>query len=946
MSASQPPSAAVAAPAASTPATSWWSWLAPLLVVPLVLLFFAKMAFSNLILARGDTFLYFYPYWQMAADALRAGRVPLWNPNIFMGAPFIANSQVGFFYPLNWPVWWLFETPYAVSASILIHLALAGLGTYRLARRVFDLPPAGALLAAVLYALGGYLTAQVEHINQLQGLAWLPWLFVVVQPVVGRPGVPVRVATWMKSCILLAAIIALQVLAGHTQSAFISGVALTLWLLVYLVSGRASRTYVVQVGGLLLVSVGIAGLLAAVQLLPTLELTANSARQGGLSLAEVLSFSWHPLLITRSLLPSYGQSLFTEYVAFLPLTALLLAVVGGWRWRGRPPVVALLVLIAVGLILALGRFTPVYWLLANLPGFDLFRVPARWLVLYALGMALLAGLGWMEISGNGGAGLARLRRPLLIGLAILLGLMVWGFAAGVLAQIVPTGPEAPFESPNLLTVVGWAIELSCVALLLFLIARRAGRYSSFLLAALIALSGAVLWFASRGLPYNNLTTPEAYFDIRPPAARLQALAACEVPGEPCRVPPDRFMSLSDLFFDPGDQAEIDAIYADQLDPAARYDYTIAIKQKEIVAPNLPMVYDLFAVDGFDGGILPLANYVELMQLILPQGEATADGRLREFLSGIPETRWLDLFNTRYLITDKTGDEWRQGVYFDRQHPVALPAGQTATVGYLPSFAADAIWLLVEGSPPAVHVTVEDGSAQILAPQLREAPGLYETRLPSITELQSLELQCPEAACTIEALTLVDISSSAFQPIVLGSFRQIYSGDVKIYEYLDAQPRAWLVYDWQWQPDVAASVAAMAAPEFDPRDSAVLTGAGSAAPPPGDAAAASIGSVTVRSASAEALDLQVETDRPGLVVLADANYPGWQATLDREPIPIVQANGLFRGVFVPAGEHALTFSYESRPYRLGLVVTVLAAASGLIVLLFAWWSGRRGPAHTT
>ena len=104
----------------SQPANRWLNLAAPVLAVPgalaaLILLFFNKMAFSNLILARGDTFLYFYPYWQVAADALRDGRVPLWNPDIFMGAPFLANSQVGFFYPFNWPVWLLLPTPYAVS---------------------------------------------------------------------------------------------------------------------------------------------------------------------------------------------------------------------------------------------------------------------------------------------------------------------------------------------------------------------------------------------------------------------------------------------------------------------------------------------------------------------------------------------------------------------------------------------------------------------------------------------------------------------------------------------------------------------------------------------------------------------------------------------------------------------------------------------------------------
>nr|HMT20165.1 hypothetical protein [Promineifilum sp.] len=52
-------------------------------LVGLILLFFNRMAFSNLILARGDTFLYFYPYWTAAAEALRVGRVPFWNPDLF-----------------------------------------------------------------------------------------------------------------------------------------------------------------------------------------------------------------------------------------------------------------------------------------------------------------------------------------------------------------------------------------------------------------------------------------------------------------------------------------------------------------------------------------------------------------------------------------------------------------------------------------------------------------------------------------------------------------------------------------------------------------------------------------------------------------------------------------------------------------------------------------------
>ncbi|MCA9971724.1 MAG: hypothetical protein KC425_15975, partial [Anaerolineales bacterium] len=375
-------------------------------LLALILLFFHQMAFSNLILARGDTFLYFYPYWDAAAEALRAGRLPLWNPYLFMGAPFLANSQVGLFYPPNWPLWLLFDAPTAVKASILLHLAIAGCGAYLAARQTLALGRDGALATAVTFALGGYLTAQVEHVNQLQGLAWLPWFLVVLGRCARERPLPRAVAIG-RTATALAGLFALQLLAGHTQTAFITGVAVLLygggvWLAGYLTRRQAeglpfrfaAQRVAQRLPLALLLGVGLAGVLAAVQLLPTQELAQLSARQGGLPANEVLSFSLHPLLLPRALLPGFGQSLFSEYVAFVPLTLLLLAFVGGWQWRGWHGVLPAVVLVAAGLLLALGIFNPLNWLLARLPGFNLFRVPARWLVLYALGVALLAGAGW------------------------------------------------------------------------------------------------------------------------------------------------------------------------------------------------------------------------------------------------------------------------------------------------------------------------------------------------------------------------------------------------------------------------------------------------------------------------------------------------------------------------------------------------------------------------
>jgi hypothetical protein len=664
------------------------------------------------------------------------------------------------------------------------------------------------------------------------------------------------------------------------------------------------------------------------------------------------------LLLTRALLPTYSQSLFSEYVAFLPLTALLLAFVGGWRWRQRRGVLPVLVLTMMGLFLALGAFNPLYWLLARLPGFNLFRVPARWLVLYALGAALLAGAGWDVISGGQWKEqVGQAQRPWRWGLSVLLLLMVWGALSVPLTRFIPTGSEAPAEWPSWLTWLGWTAELTIGFLLLSWHQKTSLIkdirltpphlfFSSFLLIVVF------LFLASRSHPYNNLTAPQAYFSLRPPITRLQAATLCR--PQPCsladltadrqsnylsnpstRQPIPRFLSLSDIFFDPGDQGEIEAIYGQQLSIDALYDYVVATKQKEIIAPNLPLAYGLASVDGFDGGILPLASYSQLMRLILPQDVTTSDGRLREHLPAVPEAHWLDLFNARYTITDKTGDVWRREVFFDRQHPVTLAQGQTAAVGYVPDFEATELWLMASAEPGTVTVVAVDGETWRLTPELLQ-PDLYRVSWPGAAVAKSITLSSPPASASSPlqglGLSLVDGRDGTFRPLVLGNYRLIHSGDVKIYENLDVLPRAFLVYDWQWQPDVAASVAAMNAPDFDPRQTVVLIGEGEAPAP----VSRPSGQVEILSYEPERIVLGTESETAGLLLLIDAYYPGWETAVVGRPAPLYQADGLFRGVMIPAGEHEIVFNFAPASLAVGWIVSAVGFLFWL--LLMAPWHG--------
>ncbi len=139
---------------------------------------------------------------------------------------------------------------------------------------------------------------------------------------------------------------------------------------------------IVYVGGVLL-----GALISMAQLLPTLELSGLGLRSGGLSYGEASSFSLKPLHLLWTLLPSYGLADlsvvfdtlgYTEFVAYVGLIGLVLAIFGAWtgrHTRDRAWTFGLLFTL-LGLFLAAGRWNPIYYLLYKLvPGFDLFRAP-------------------------------------------------------------------------------------------------------------------------------------------------------------------------------------------------------------------------------------------------------------------------------------------------------------------------------------------------------------------------------------------------------------------------------------------------------------------------------------------------------------------------------------------------------------------------------------------
>ncbi len=938
-----------------------------ILLVVITLIYFWRITFSGMILARGDVYSYFYPLWDARSAAFRAGHIPLWSPDVFMGVPLLANSQLGTFYPPNWLVT-PFDAPTAITLSLLAHTFWAMLGVYSLTRRTLALDRVPALLAGVLFGLGGYLGGQSEHINQLQALSWMPWLFWVatfgaVRVKVARPEDFIegkgRYRVRLNGVLLFGVCMALQLLAGHPQTVFItlSGVG------VYLfgrhnfyeqehpqrpIRFRVNIPFFVRALLLIILGSALGFILASPQLIPTLELSGLGNRGGGLDPQKVLAFSFTPLLMGRGLLPSYDGLLFGEYIAYSGVIGLGLAIIGLFvrqfpEIRDRQPTIydkntifitvinttPYILLIVVGFFFALGAFNPLNWLLATLPGFSFFRVPARWMALESLGVAALAGVGLQSLKYS---------RPRIWVLALVMIVMAGLAAASTLAgkQAVDViGPAVP----TLRSWVGWGVAL--VVLLLLIVGRQwLGNVRT--MALITAATVLELFLASQIMPINLIAPKDVYSASRFTIRQLQVLDAEQ-------TPPGRLLSISPLEFDPGDKDALNARYADLgMDALSTRIALVATKLREVVGPNLGMRWGIPSIDGFDGGLLPTRYYTAFTSLLLPyDSDPSTDGRLREMLAlpecrgaCIPDQKWLNLSNTRYLITDKTADLVKDGVFYDTSLSFSLSPNtrrKDAIIAVDPTFVATAVDLLFSSDACTSSVTCSplvDGQAPTTVEPF-DSFTWARWELPQAQNVSQLVLSATENL-TLHALTLLDTRAKVFQQVTLPPFKRILSSDIKLYENLDVTPRAYFVIDHDVQiADDTASVLdlmrqkggstrefapAYVVPNYVPRNSSALLKDPRI-------------NVSITNYSAEHVEIQVNAStQAGLLVLSDAYYPGWVATVNGEPAKIYRTNIMFRGVSVPKGESTVVFEFHPWWWPVvplvGLMAWLVVAAVGL------------------
>lgn len=118
---------------------------------------------------------YFLPLRNHIAEALHGRASALWNPLAGCGEPVLANPQLGVLYP---PAWLAAALPAerAIGVEIGLHLALLGLGTGLLTRRL-GAREGAEIGAAWGVVLAGPMVDAAGVLNNLDTLAWAPWLW-------------------------------------------------------------------------------------------------------------------------------------------------------------------------------------------------------------------------------------------------------------------------------------------------------------------------------------------------------------------------------------------------------------------------------------------------------------------------------------------------------------------------------------------------------------------------------------------------------------------------------------------------------------------------------------------------------------------------------------------------------------------------------------------------
>lgn len=919
--------------------------------------------------AVGDDLIYYLPVRQYIGERIRDGELPLWNPLVSMGAPLAADPQSGLWYPFTWL--FVFMPPLAAyGLSLGVHFALGGGGMYRFLRSLRH-DWRAAFLAAIAFELGGYMVAHRAHLTIHHAVAWMPWIFYFWQRFAdgGR----------YRHFALAASCFGLQLLVQHMQPSLIMGVLLTAYVLYILWPKRRSLWWQYPLG--MALGAGI----AAVQILPTWFHFSGSGRSTPAYYLFVEN-SWVPPSALMFLFPMlygsatpnflwterwWGVSHFCEQWCYLSIAILLLAAASSALFRprseGRTEAVKttfsrdlknrawfsrvrcrLLSLrgcnrevlfwwaaCVIALVIALGSISPLTQLLFHLPIYRSLRVPARWILVWSFAVPILASMVVTVLLGSKPERDRVVRRLIWLGkralpvaVAVCLALMAFtrwraDWLAGALprfiAQPVWSGAKAALRPSN--PAIWWPLLMMAITIGLLLWWVRSRRHMAFgalfLLCVIdLASLAACIDIDTKTYIRRNLTEAQpltrAVGDLRPR------------PGERLLVP-----RLTASYYHPLEALWPLANVTQGVPTLNGYGPLSAVGQRQLFS---------FMAWGASERMLGLLRNPDLLRLMGVRFVAARDAEERSLLSWAQSPADQSPVFQRIAGTEVMEPvSWWTGLLW----PVRVD-----TPGiYRLELDADP----VPGSTSRWFVRLEAGPYTELAPThcvepldlalgprrmpflfvCRKAPGAAFVRIKS-----ELGKALRAGKGTFGRVAPLPDPAGA-EPQSPFTWRADVPDGVTLYELEGAHELVWLAREVKVLPGLSAIIDRLLRPQSPIAPGTVLLESN---PAVASGFRSSAGFVSYTRAAGHHLKVRTDSQTEQLLVFNESYDQGWKALMDGIAVPVLRANAVCQGVYLPAGRHEVQFLY--RPTGLILGSTVSGAAIMALLCGGLWILCRR------
>ncbi len=387
-----------------------------------------------------DLILENYVWKLFTVQSIKARQIPLWNPHLFAGLPFLAAGQHSALYPFS-VLFYVLPIASAYGYFTVLQLFLAGLFAFIYAR-VIGLDRLGAAVTAITYMFSAFMVVSVVFTMIIAAAAWLPLLLAMIELIINGSKTAPRGLPNPRSLLYVvfgAIALGFQLLAGHIEISYYVLLVMAFYAAIRLwqSANQQNRTSPSKLGGtegghrvgralfwlVVMVVLGLA--LGAVQLIPLYELVSSSFRQSSASYQRVVGWAYPLRRLIAFLIPDffgnpthhsyldvfsrqaatvtqnyYGDPISTidwgiknyveggSYLGILPLLLALIAIIRRrnkyvWIFAG---------LAAISLAFVFG--TPLYAVLFYLlPGVKQLHSPFRWIFPYTLSVAVLAGIG-------------------------------------------------------------------------------------------------------------------------------------------------------------------------------------------------------------------------------------------------------------------------------------------------------------------------------------------------------------------------------------------------------------------------------------------------------------------------------------------------------------------------------------------------------------------------